>query len=130
MKAGWGNLSGFFVAAMLTPLRKGMSDAFWESFEAGCENGREVMGQTVMINGVEMQGTPRPAVVRDGIVAGGTSAGVTHEIEVGYEQGKDVPDGAVVECRMLKGKVIYKENFGGGWVIFAGPENRWEEEDF
>ena len=72
----------------------------------------------------------RPVQVRESVGTGGVIAGVTHEMEVEEAKGADVRDGAVVESRLLKGKVISKENFGGGWIIYAGPENRWGNEDF
>ena len=107
-----------------------MSD-FWENFTAGAEAAIGSMGEPVSIAGrAAIQGVVQPAQVQPGIAAGGQSSGITHSIQVSLNDGNAVADGDVVETRMLKGRVISKEHFGGGWMIHAGPVNRWVEEDF
>lgn len=104
--------------------------AFWDSFTAGAEAAIGEMGEDVFIGGVAMQGIVQPVGVNETLVAGGRSSGVTHQIQISLADGLAVKDGEAVECRMLIGRVLHKEHFGGGWLVDTGPENRWSEDDF
>ena len=107
-----------------------MSD-FWDSFTSGADSTIGTMGEDVSIAGrAPIQGVVQPVEVSPGIVAGGQSKDVTHTIQVSMNDGDAVADGDKVESRMLQGRVIRKEHFGGGWILYAGPVNRWKEEDF
>ena len=102
-----------------------MSD-FWDSFTGGADAAILTMGEEVTIGGVAMRAVVQPAESKPGIVPGGLSAGVTHVLHVSLADGGAVADGALVVSRALTGRVVSKEHFGGGWLIHAGPENRWE----
>ncbi len=107
-----------------------MSD-FWKSFTVGADETIETMGEAVSIAGGEpIKGVVQSLEVNPGIVAGGRSKGVTHLIHVSLSVGDAVADGATVATRLLQGKVVFKEHFGGGWLLHAGPANRWKDEDF
>jgi len=103
-----------------------MGSDFWESFTGGADAGIETMGEEVTIGGVAMQAVVQPAESKPGIVPGGLSAGVTHTLQVALGVGSWVVDGAQVVSRALIGRVVSKEHFGGGWLIHAGPESRWD----
>ena len=103
-----------------------MSD-FWETFTAGADAGIETMGEEVRIGGAVMRAVVQPAETRPGIVPGGLSAGVTHLLQVSLADGGGVADGENMVSRALTGRVVGKEHFGGGWIVLAGPKNRWSE---
>lgn len=102
--------------------------AFWESFTDGAEATIETMGEDVRLGGRSaVQGVVQAAETHPRIVTGGKSPGVSHVIQVSLAVGDEVEDGDDVVTRQLTGKVVFKEHFGGGWLIHAGPENRAEE---
>ncbi len=104
-----------------------MSD-FWETFSDGADAAIETMGEDVTIGGRPMRAVVQPAEVQPEIVPGGVSSGVTHVMQVSPADGAWVVDGVKVVSRLLTGAVIRKEHFGGGWMIHAGPANRWDGE--
>jgi hypothetical protein len=104
-----------------------MSD-FWETFTGGADAAIETMGEAVTIGGQAMRAVVQPAGTRPEITPGGISSGVTHLLQVSLADGAWVVDGVKVVSRLLTGAVIRKEHFGGGWMIHAGPANRWNGE--
>jgi hypothetical protein len=75
-----------------------------------------------------MRAVVQPVETKPGIVPGGVSDGVTHTLHVTLADGGGVADGALVVSRAMTGRVTGKEHFGGGWMIHAGPDSRWDGE--
>jgi hypothetical protein len=104
-----------------------MSD-FWDAFTEGADAAITSMGEEVRIHGALMRAVVQAAETKPEAVPGGQSAGVTHLLQVSLADGDGVADGDAVICRGLAGRVKSKEHFGGGWMIQAGPVNRWDGE--
>ena len=103
-----------------------MGSEFWDTFSAGADATLETLGERVTIGGREMMAVVQSAAAQPELVPGGVSPGATLLLHVCSDDGNGIADGDKARARGMDVRVIRKDAFGGGWMIHAGPANRWD----
>lgn len=84
------------------------------------------MGDVVYLGGVEALGVVTDVVDDHVQSAGGRRDLVTFSVYVKKEVGEAVEKGTLVEADFRKGRVLKRQDLGGGgWEILCGPVSSW-----
>jgi hypothetical protein len=99
---------------------------FDDAMELSVEAEVEEMGDPVFLDGVEVQGVVSEIMENNTQSTGGRRDVSTFSVFVNKADGEGVVKGCPVEADGRKGRVIKREDLGGGgWELICGPVSSW-----
>jgi len=99
---------------------------FDDGMEMSAEAEVSEMGEDVYLDGAKVKGTVTDIVDDHTQSKGGRRDLVTFSVFVGKDTGKGIKKGCKVEAKGRKGRVIKREDLGGGgYGLLCGPVSSW-----